>query len=285
MRVRALVDRIEQVEALDRPGNRLQRVVRAVLRGRVRDALHGVWLGHPVHPVAVLLPIGSWLSAAILDALRVDGRSPTVLIGLGSAGTLPAVITGLNDWSSLNREQRRTGLVHAASNTVALALHLASLAARRRGDIDTARRLSYAGVAAVGLGGFLGGHLTYRQAASVNQAEPLLRHIPEGWHTLCDVQALTPGKPQVYHIEDVPVLVARTGDDDVTVLIERCGHNTGPLGHGDIRQIDGTDCVVCPWHGSAFRLTDGTPVHGPAVTTQPRLRTRIMNGQVEAALP
>src|SRR5690606_37241913 len=139
--------------------------------------------------------------------LRVNGRSPNVLIGLGSAGTLPAGITGLNDWSSLSRERRRIGLVLAASNTVASALHLASLAARRRGDIDTARRLSYAGVAAVGLGGFLGGHHTYRQAAAVNQAEPLLRHIPEGWHRLCDLQALTPGKPQVYHSEDVPVLV------------------------------------------------------------------------------
>jgi nitrite reductase/ring-hydroxylating ferredoxin subunit/uncharacterized membrane protein len=285
MRARALIDSIERVEALDRPGNRLQRVVTSVLRGRIRDALHGVWLGHPLHPVVVLLPIGSWLSAAVLDALRINERGSSVLIGLGSAGAVPAAITGLNDWSSLSREQRRTGLVHAASNTVALALHLASLAARRRGDMHTARRLSFAGVAAVGFGSLLGGHLTFRQAASVNQAEPLLRQIPEGWHSLCDVQALTPGKPQVYHIDDVPVLVVRTGDDDVSVLLERCGHNTGPLGHGDVRQIDGSDCIVCPWHGSTFRLADGTPVHGPAATTQPRLRTRIVNGQVEAALP
>jgi nitrite reductase/ring-hydroxylating ferredoxin subunit len=89
----------------------------------------------------------------------------------------------------------------------------------------------------------------------------------------------------VYHIDEVPILVVRTGGDDVTVMIERCGHNTGPLGDGDVQAIDGTDCVVCPWHGSTFRLTDGLPVHGPAAASQPLLRTRVLNGRVEAALP
>jgi nitrite reductase/ring-hydroxylating ferredoxin subunit len=43
--------------------------------------------------------------------------------------------------------------------------------------------------------------------------------------------------------------------------------------------------VVCPWHGSAFRLTDGVAVHGPATTDQPLLRSRIRDGRVEASLP
>jgi nitrite reductase/ring-hydroxylating ferredoxin subunit/uncharacterized membrane protein len=285
MKVRALVDRIERITALDRPGNRLQSVVTAVLRGRVRDVLHGVWLGHPIHPVAVLFPIGSWVSASVLDTLRVDDKASTVLVGVGTAASIPTAITGLNDWASLTREQRRTGLVHAAANTIALGLQVASLVARRRGNVRTARRLSYAGLAAVGIGGYLGGHLSYRQAASVNQAEPLLRRIPQGWHAVCDLETLTPGQPQVRHIDEVPVLVVRTNDDDVTVMIERCGHETGPLGDGEVRRINGTDCVVCPWHGSTFRLDDGTAVHGPASTTQPLLRSRVRDGLVEAALP
>jgi nitrite reductase/ring-hydroxylating ferredoxin subunit len=284
VRVRALIDRIERIEALDRLGNGLQAAVRAVLQGRVRDVLQGSWLGHPVHPAAVLLPLGSWMSSAFLDVVRVNGRAATVLSGLGSASAVPAVVAGLNDWASLTREQRRTGLVHAAANTAALALNVASLAARRRGEHAKAHRLGYAGLAAVGVGAYLGGHLTYRQAASVNNAEPFLRQIRPGWHGVCDLQALTPGKPEVYRIDDVPVLVVRHGDD-ATALIEHCGHNSGPLGDGEIRHIDGTDCVVCPWHGSVFRLTDGTVVHGPAATTQPRLRTRVVDGWLEAALP
>jgi nitrite reductase/ring-hydroxylating ferredoxin subunit len=285
VRVRAVVDRIERLEALDRVGNGLQKAVHAVLRGRVRDVLHGTWLGHPLHAAAVLLPIGSWVSSAALDLLRVNGRGATVLSGLGSAAAVPAVVAGLNDWASLTREQRRVGLVHAGANATATALHVASLAARQRGDLARARLLGYAGVATVGFGAFLGGHLAYRQAAAVNQAEPFLRQIREGWHGVCDLQALTPGKPQVYRIDDVPVMVVRHGADDVTVMIEHCGHNTGPLGEGEVQHLDGTDCVVCPWHGSAFRLTDGTVVHGPAATTQPQLRTRVVNGWVEASVP
>jgi nitrite reductase/ring-hydroxylating ferredoxin subunit len=285
MRIRSVIDRIERIEALDRVSNGLQTAVRAVLRGRVRDLLHGTWLGHPLHPAIVLVPAGSWISSVLLDVLRVDGRGASVLSGIGSAATLPAVVSGLNDWQSLAREQRRVGLVHASSNVVALCLNVASLVYRRRGDIAMARKLGYAGLAAVGTGAYLGGHLGYRQAASVNQAEPLLRQISEGWHGVCDLRALTPGKPQVYRIDDVPVLVVRHGADDVSVMIEHCGHNTGPLGEGEIQHIDGTDCVICPWHGSAFRLTDGTVVHGPAATTQPQLRARVMNGWVEAAVP
>jgi nitrite reductase/ring-hydroxylating ferredoxin subunit len=49
--------------------------------------------------------------------------------------------------------------------------------------------------------------------------------------------------------------------------------------------VDGADCVVCPWHGSTFRLSDGAVVHGPAGTNQPMLRSRIRDGRVEASLP
>jgi nitrite reductase/ring-hydroxylating ferredoxin subunit len=284
MKAGALVDRIERAEALDRPGNTIQKAVTALLRGRVRDALHGVWLGHPLHPAAVLVPVGSWLSGTVLDALRIKGRGSTLLIGLGNASAIPAAVMGLNDWASLSRQQRRTGLIHAAANVIAVALYGSSLAARLRGNDVAARRLSYAGLAAVGAGGYLGGHLSFRQAAAVNNAEPLLRRIPEGWHVLCDIEALTPGKPHVFRIDEVPVMAVRNGDG-VTVMIERCGHQTGPLGEGAIQHVDGTECVVCPWHGSTFRLSDGSPVHGPAATGQPLLRTRILNGRVEARLP
>jgi nitrite reductase/ring-hydroxylating ferredoxin subunit len=43
--------------------------------------------------------------------------------------------------------------------------------------------------------------------------------------------------------------------------------------------------VVCPWHGSTFRLSDGAVVRGPAATDQPLLRTRVISGRVQAALP
>lgn len=282
--LRTLVDRVERAQALDRPGGVVLRAVTSVLRGRVRDVLHGSWLGHPLHSAIVTVPIGSWLSATVLDAVGVRGRAPTVLVGLGSAAAVPAAVAGLNDWSSLAREQRRVGLVHATTNTVALTCYVGSFVARLRGNEARGRQLAMAGMAVAGAGAYLGGHLTYRQAAAVSNAEPLLRRIPEGWHSLCDVDTLTPGKPQSYRIGEVPVLVTR-GNGHVSVMIEHCAHETGPLGEGDVVRLGGDDCVVCPWHGSTFRLSDGAVLHGPAATNQPMLRSRVRDGYVEASLP
>jgi nitrite reductase/ring-hydroxylating ferredoxin subunit len=136
----------------------------------------------------------------------------------------------------------------------------------------------------VGLGAYLGGHLSYRQGAGVNQAEPFLRQIPEGWQDLCALEALTDGKPVQARIGDVPVVVART-EAGVTAMLGHCAHQTGPLAEGELVNVDGADCLVCPWHGSTFRLADGVVLHGPAANDQPLLRTREVAGRIQAALP
>ena len=85
-------------------------------------------------------------------------------------------------------------------------------------------------------------------------------------------------------IGEVPVLLARTASGP-TALVERCGHHAGPLGDGKVVQIDGADCVVCPLHGSTFRLADGLVMHGPAGSNQPLLRVRVQGGRIQVALP
>jgi nitrite reductase/ring-hydroxylating ferredoxin subunit/uncharacterized membrane protein len=285
MAFRTALDRVETASGLDRFGNSLQRGVRRLIRGGTQDALHGVWLGHPLHPALVLIPAGSWLGAAVLDVLGDENRAAEVLVGVGTASAVPAAVTGINDWASLPREQRRVGLLHLTGNVLAVGLYAASFVARRRGRHDIGRALGYAGLTVVNFAAYVGGHLTYRGGASTNQAEPLLREIPEGWHDVCSEQELSLGGPLVAQIGEVPVLVAPGGDGNVTVMIERCGHETGPLSRGEYTRIDGADCVICPWCGSTFRLSDGAAVHGPAATSQPLLRTQIVAGRVQAALP
>ncbi len=122
--------KIEQAEGLDRISDRLQQRVLRVLRPRkLRDALHGVWLGHALHPALVQLPVGAWASSAILDLLPVrkpqasgQRHAATVLVGVGVASAVPAALTGTNDWAHLNSEQRRVGLVHAVANSIGLRL-------------------------------------------------------------------------------------------------------------------------------------------------------------------
>lgn len=285
-RLTALLSGLERSASLDPLGDRLQSAVRATVRTQpLRDLLHGVWLGHPLHPVLVHVPVGAFLSAAILDLLPGRRRrAATTLIAVGAAGSLPAAAAGFTDWASLTREQRRVGLVHAASNTVALGLYAASLAARLRGRHSAGRVLAYAGLSAAGAGAYLGGHLSYQQGAGVNHASADLDRLPEGWHQVGELTQLPDGKTAVSVVAGVPVLVFRLGER-VSAFPERCAHQSGPLGEGEIVGTGDDTCVVCPWHGSTFRLADGTVRRGPAAGPQPALRTRVVDGWVEVSVP
>ena len=57
--LRGALDKLEMARSLDAISNPLSNAVRRVLKGRVADFLHGVWLGHPLHPVLVQIPIGA----------------------------------------------------------------------------------------------------------------------------------------------------------------------------------------------------------------------------------
>ncbi|HEX2771941.1 MAG TPA: DUF2231 domain-containing protein, partial [Micromonosporaceae bacterium] len=153
--MRALMTRLEQTRGLDRVGDQLQQSVQALLRPqRVRDFLHGVWLGHPLHPALVQVPLGAWMSSAVLDLLPGQRRAATTLVAVGTVGALPAATAGLNDWAALSPDQRRVGLVHAMANTVGLALYTGSLVARLRGRHGLGQALGFLGLTAAGGGGY-----------------------------------------------------------------------------------------------------------------------------------
>ncbi|WP_422753844.1 Rieske 2Fe-2S domain-containing protein [Micromonospora sp. WMMD708] len=283
--MRALLTKLEQATALDRTGDRLQRAVQATLRPqRVRDLLHGVFLGHPLHPAMVQVPVGAWISAAVVDLLPGQRRAATTLVALGTVSAVPAAVAGLNDWAELSRDQRRVGLVHAAANTVGLTLYAGSLAARLTGRHGVGRALAYLGLGAASAGAYLGGHLAYKQGAQVSQSVSELHRMGDGWRPVADLAGLPQRELVTREVDDVSVILYRHGDE-VTVMLERCPHQSGPLGEGEVQEIDGHACVVCPWHGSAFRLNGGEVVHGPSATDQQILPTRVVDGTLQTRLP
>jgi nitrite reductase/ring-hydroxylating ferredoxin subunit len=174
--------------------------------------------------------------------------------------------------------------VHAAANTVAVGLYAASLVARLRGRTTRGKAYGFAGLSVAGLGAYLGGHLAYAQSAGVNQAAPEIVRVPEDWTEVCSLADLPDGRPVVRNVAGVAILVYRHGAE-VSALIERCGHESGPLGDGDVTGSGADACVTCPWHGSVFRLADGAVVHGPAASDQPSLRVRVDGGKVLVAQP
>ena len=149
-----------------------QTVARAVLQPRqLRELLQGVPQGHPLHPTLVQVPLGAWVSAGVLDMVPGAERSAKLLVGVGVLAAVPAALAGLADYADLRERQARVALVHAAANGTAIVLYSASFLARGKGRQGLGKCLAFAGFGTAALGGFLGGHLTYRQGAAVDRPE------------------------------------------------------------------------------------------------------------------
>lgn len=271
------VSRLETATTFDRVITPLQKAVRTLKPGRLRDLLHGVPLGHPVHPLLVQAPIGAWSSAAVLDLWPGEERAARRLVAFGLLAAGPAALAGAADWSEQHEQQMRVGVVHAAINTTAAGLYGASLLARTRG---TGRALRYAGLVAAAAGGLLGGHISFRQAGGANHAEAVPHLVEPGWHELSAIDELPEGRPVRVPLGEIPLLVVRQGTD-VHVLADRCSHLSGPLSEGEL----GDGCVTCPWHGSVFRLSDGGVERGPATAPQPAFETDVRDGVLWVRLP
>ena len=272
-----LIDRLERATRLDPLVQAGQRAARLIRPGRVRDVLHGTWLGHPLHPLLAQAATGSWLSASILDYSpgREDGARLLTVAGLALAG--PAAVAGAADWSEQHEQQMRVGMVHAAANALAIGLYGASLALPgARGG----RWLRLCGLTALSGAGLLGGHIAFRLAGGANHAEEVPHLVQPGWHYLMKAAELPEGKPVRQLVGEVPVVAIRVAGA-VRVLADRCSHMSGPLSDGDLNN----GCLTCPWHGSMFRIADGSVARGPATSPQPAFQTREVGGAVQVMLP
>jgi nitrite reductase/ring-hydroxylating ferredoxin subunit len=280
-RVLGAMGRLEQAGSLDGVIETVRKAVRAVPLGRFRDGLHGRWLGHPVHPLMVQVPIGAWMSSAVLDWTPGGGRASGLLVAAGLAGAVPAAAAGLVDWAELEPSQARVGLAHLALTSTAVACYTASLGARLTRRPVRGRAYALAGLTAVAAAGAIGGHLAYRQAAGANHAEVVPRLVPPGWHAVGPLSELPEGRPVRRMVGEVALVVVRGADGEVRALADQCSHLGGPLSQGAVED----DCVRCPWHGSRFRLADGWNVAGPATAAQPAFEARVADGgQVQVRL-
>src|SRR3954452_24796483 len=125
MSLMGILDRVADVATFDKAIEPARRAVQAALKPQaLRDFLHGTWLGHPLHPVLVQVPVGSWTSAGLLDAIPPLRPAATVLIGTGVVAAVPTALAGAADWSEQEIGVRRLGAVHALANSAALGLYV-----------------------------------------------------------------------------------------------------------------------------------------------------------------
>ena len=180
MELAALID-----QALPGQGSRLDQVskatheavTRATERPAVRPIAHVLrgteWLGHPLHPVVIALPVGAWTVSAWFDARSAatndprDEHAADGALRLGVAGAVAAAVTGLVQYNDTEDGVRRETTVHAALNNVALGLYVTSAALRTRGRRPLARKLAAAGLAVVSVSGWIGGDIAFRHGVGV----------------------------------------------------------------------------------------------------------------------
>jgi nitrite reductase/ring-hydroxylating ferredoxin subunit len=278
-RLHHLAERLGGAAALDKPAEAVAKWARgAIPKGPIKDALSGVPLGHAGHPLLTDVPIGTWTSAAILDLVG-GSESRTAarrLIGAGILASLPTAASGLNDWADTtpaSDEVRRVGAVHAVANVTALGLYTASLAARRAGNHGRGVALGLLGLGALGVGGHLGGHLSYAQGVGVDMT--VFESGPEEWTEVLDDAALSEGELRGVEVGGRKLMLARH-EGRVFALADTCAHRGGSLADGELAG----DCVQCPLHASRFKLADGSVERGPAAYPQPVFEVRVADGRI-----
>jgi len=246
----------------------------------VKNALHGTWLGHPLHPVLTDLPIGAWSVTLLLDAID-DGegrsgvaRAADASLLLGLAGAAGAAVTGLTDLSDTDARPRRAGMGHAILNVGATLLFTASYVARRNGNRSTGRALALAGFATASAAAYIGGELVSHEQIGVDHSSA--KEYPEKFTPVLDDEALKEGQPARADYKGVPILLVRQ-EGEIYALAETCAHLGGPLSEG---KLEGP-CIVCPWHASTFDLATGDVVQGPSAFPQPRMEVRVRDGKIQ----
>ncbi len=249
---------------------------------KLKNFLHGTWLGHPLHAALTDVPIGAWTAAMVFDAIdAVTGRAEfgtaaRSAIGIGIAGALGAAVAGLTDWSDTDLPARRVGLIHGLLNVGGVALFAGSLVARKRKSPGWGRSLSVLGYAVATIAARLGGDLVYGQRVGVDHTAG--QSFPDDFVPVLAESELSEGSLRRVEYKGTPILLAKR-DHRIYALAETCSHLGGPLSEGQF--VDGS--VKCPWHSSRFALEDGRVLDGPAVHPQPCLEVRVRNGQIEVA--
>lgn len=243
----------------------------------IRDLLSGTWLGHPLHPAATDLPIGTVLLVVVLDLVNQRAAADIALVAT-ILFMLAAAVTGAADYVSTDGAARVRASLHSTLMVVALVVLVVSFAVRAGNPSDRtlAILLSLAGALIVTAGAYVGGDVVYVLGNMVS------RHAFRGagtkWITLdvgdvVDLATLPEATPTKARAGINDLVLVRIGSQ-VHAIHAVCAHAGGPLAQGTV--VDG--CLECPWHASRFRLTDGRMVRGPAVYDQPAYELRANDG-------
>ena len=88
---------------------------------------------------------------------------------------------------------------------------------------------------------------------------------------------IEPGTARVVEAGGQSIALCRVEDGDLYAIENRCTHDDGPLGEGE---LDG-DRIECPRHGALFDVTTGRAVTLPAIGKVRCYAVSVDDGQVQ----
>jgi uncharacterized membrane protein len=141
-------------------------------------------LGHPVHPMLIVFPLGLLPVASIFDIVYLatnNGHWADVsywIIAAGIIGALIAAVFGFIDWLGIPERTRAKyiGLIHGVSNLIVVLLFIVSWFMRRPDPTAPsllAMVLGWIGIVVALFSGWLGGELVYRLNMAVDEGANL----------------------------------------------------------------------------------------------------------------
>jgi uncharacterized membrane protein len=148
----------------------------------LKGFLQGKWLGHPLHPALVHVPVGLWPGALLFDLLSLGWREDGLwvqisfyAIALGLGGAVVSMAPGFADWSGIKREKPawKLGLTHMILNLGAAAVWAFNLWIRWPHFQEATRArpleilLSVLGVGLLLAGAWFGKRMVFDQGTSV----------------------------------------------------------------------------------------------------------------------
>lgn len=251
---------------------------------------------HPIHPMLISFPIGLWITALVLDLIGISRGVATLwaagfyCVIAGCVGAVLAAIPGTLDWFTVVPPQssaKRRGLLHGSINVAALLLYI--YIAYRQGTAlarpdGMTMFLLVVGAMMLGISGWLGGTLVYRNQIGVDHryagAGQMKERTLPGWdRPVCNQSELADGQMLLAIVENQRVVVGKCTQGFVA-FSDGCTHRGGSLSDGVL-----IGCTVqCPWHGSQFDIQTGRVVAGPAEQKIDVHPIEVRNGEVYVKL-
>jgi uncharacterized membrane protein/nitrite reductase/ring-hydroxylating ferredoxin subunit len=251
---------------------------------------------HPIHPILVCFPIAFFIGTFIFDILGIIYNNDIFYAVSyymqisGIIGAVIAAIPGAIDYFKTvppNSSGKKRATQHAILNVTNLILFVVAWALKGSNvNPYVILALEIIGLILLGVAGWMGGTLVYRNQIGVDP-----RYADAGkWKEehkdasqkeieVASVDELKTDQMKLIHVNGKRIVIGKT-EKGYVAFDDHCTHKGGSLAGGAM--ICGT--VQCPWHGSHFDVETGNVKAGPAKKSIHTYQLSEINGKIFMSL-